>query len=170
MTKKMIFAMAAFFLTLASCGGNKAAGEAQEKAVDDDAFYATQPVPSGVYGADSYDIQGEGARKGKFDGRVIIALSPENSGMYVYENGNRAKIDYKLVLKAPFEKGDSGLYKAVDVNDLPVTIATDSTVYILSFEKNKRQIKIGFDPKPTSTGTALQMLERISTQIQKNKQ
>lgn len=159
----VILASAALMIFAACSGGAKESKA--EKAVDDDAFYATQPVKSGQYRAVSYDIAGDNARKGKFDGRVLISLSPEQSGMYVFENGNRAKIDYKLVLKQPFEKGDSGVYRTVDVNDLPVTISTDSTVYTLSFEKNKHQVKIGFESQPMNVFTALEAMERISKQL-----
>ncbi|MDE5880311.1 MAG: hypothetical protein K2H60_01150 [Muribaculaceae bacterium] len=170
------FAAAACMALMASCGGGaKENSTASEKAVDDDAFYATQPVVSGQYRAVSYDIiGGANPRKGKFDGRLLISLSPTDpSGMYVYENGNRTKIDYKIVLKTPFEKGDSGVYKTLDVNDLPVTISSDSIGYVLSFEKNsgdkQSQIKIGFEKEPMSTGSALEMMERITTALQKNK-
>lgn len=164
-----LFAMAAFIFALASCGGNKSASGNAEKAVDDDAFYATQPVKSGQYRAVSYDIVGQDSRKGRYDGRVLISLSPEQSGMYVFENGNRAKIDYKLVLKQPFEKGDSGIYRTVDVNGLPIVITTDSTVYTLSFEKGKNKVSIDFESEPMKTGTALEIMEKISAELQKKK-
>ena len=154
-------------LFMIACSGS---GKEQKSdtPVDDEAFYATQPVQSGQYRAVRYDITGDNARKGMFDGRILIALSPAQSGMYVFENGNRAKIDYKIVLKQPFEKGDSGVYRTVDVNDLPVTITTDS-LYVLSFEKNKHQVNISFEPEPMNTGSALEILERIGAQLQKNK-
>jgi len=164
-----LFAMAAFIFALVSCGGNKSASGNAEKAVDDDAFYATQPVKSGQYRAVSYDIVGQDSRKGRYDGRVLISLSPEQSGMYVFENGNRAKIDYKLVLKQPFEKGDSGIYRTVDVNGLPIVITTDSTVYTLSFEKGKNKVSIDFESEPMKTGTALEIMEKISAELQKKK-
>lgn len=169
MKKFRLFAAAACVAMLASCGGG-AKEKAAEKQVDDEAFYATQPIVSGQYRVDYYDITGPNARKGKFDGRLLVSLSPsEQSGMYVYENGNRAKIDYKIVLKAPFEKGDSGVYKTLDVNDLPVTIAPDSLGYVLSFEKKDSKIQINFEKEPMSTGSALEMMERITSTIQKNK-
>ncbi|MBD5299635.1 MAG: hypothetical protein HDS22_06680 [Bacteroides sp.] len=169
MKTSKLFAAAALLL-LASCGGNNSKeATAEATQVAETAFIETQPVPSGQYRAVSYDITGKNPRKGKFDGRLLISLSPDQSGMYVYENGNRAKIDYKVVLKAPFEKGDSGVYKTVDVNDLPVTIAPDSTDYVLAFKKGETDIKIGFESEPMSTGTALEMMERISAMIQKNK-
>ncbi len=163
-----IIAAALLSLMFAACSGG-AKEQKSETPVDDEAFYSTQPVTSGQYRAVRYDIAGEKARKGMFDGRVLISLSPEQSGMYVFENGNRAKIDYKIVLKQPFEKGDSGVFRTVDVNDLPVTISADSTLYTLSFEKNKHQVNISFEQEPMNTGTALEIMERISAQIQKNK-
>lgn len=168
MKKLTLLAATAMFFACSACsGGNKESKE--ETQVDEVAFISTQPLESGQYRALSYDITGENARKGKFDGRILISLSPDQSGMYVFENGNRAKIDYKLVLKKPFEKGDSGRYATVDVNDLPVVISPDSLNYILSFEKGKHKINIEFEKAPMSTGTALEIMERISAQLQKNK-
>lgn len=144
------------------------ASTVKENEVSAQEFAENQPLESGQYRAVNYDITGANPRKGRFDGRVMFSLSPEQSGIYVYENGNRAKIDYKLVLKTPFEKGDSGVYKATDVNDLPVVVAPDSIGYQLSFEKNKNVVRIGIDSVPMHTGSPLEMMERISAQIKKN--
>lgn len=163
-----LFSFFAALLLFVSCGGSKE--KAAATPVDDDAFYATQPLKSGLYDATSYDIQGTNARKGKFDGRVFFTLSPEQSAIYVYENGNRTKIDYKIVLEKPFEKGDSGVYKAVDMKGLPVTLVPDSADYILNFEKPGVKVAIGVDKKPRNTWTALETLERMNEQIQKSKQ
>ncbi len=174
MKKFLYFAAAACMVAMASCGGGSKDAKS-DKAVDDEAFYATQPVVSGQYRAFSYDIVGgNNPRKGKYDGRLLMALSPsEPCVMYVYENGNRAKIDYKIVLNAPFEKGDSGVYKTVDAHNLPVTISSDSLGYVLAFEKKsgdaETHIKIGFEKDPMSTASALEMMERIASQMQKNK-
>lgn len=169
------FSVLAATLMLASCGGNAAkeatdstATTAETTAVENDAFYATQPVHSGTYIANSYDISGEKARKGRYDGRIIFTLSPEStSALYVYENGNRAKISYKVILQHPFEKGDSGIYRTVDVNNLPVTINTDSTEYYLSFQKNNAHVKIGFDSKPKNSTNAFEALEDMNKELQK---
>lgn len=164
--RKFIFG-AMIALALGACspkGGSEKPADEETSA----AFVESQPIESGQYRAVSYDIEGANARKGRFDGRLLVSLSPEQSGMYVYENGNRAKIDYKLVLKSPFEKGDSGIYKAIDVNDLPVTISTDSTIYTLGFMKNNHNVKIAFESAPMTTGTPLEMMERISSMIKKN--
>lgn len=165
---RFVFATLLFGAILFSCTGNKTGGEdSGSKATDDEAFYATQPLHSGLYDAENYDITGVNDRKGKFDGRIYFSLSPDMSAFYVFENGNRTKIDYTVTLKQPFEKGDSGIYLSVDAKDLPVTVNTDSTVYFLSFQKGAEHIKIGFSPKPRHTGTALEILERMAAQ--KNK-
>lgn len=178
MKASRFFVILASVMLMASCGGNAAkentsdstAAATETTAVENDEFYATQPVHSGIYIADSYDITGERARKGKYDGRIIFTLSPATtSAFYVYENGNRAKINYKVILKHPFEKGDSGIYRTVDTNDLPVTIATDSTEYYLSFQKNNHSVKIGFDSKPKNSTNAFEALEDMNKELQKNK-
>ena len=153
-------------ITFNSCGGN--ASKTEEAAnVDDEAFYATQPLHSGLYDADYYDITGTNARKGKFDGRIYFSLSPETNAFYVFENGNRTKIDFTVSLKKPFEKNDSGVYCSLDSKDRPVTINTDSTTYFLSFQRTGEDIKIGFSPKPRHQGTALEILERMAAQKKK---
>lgn len=164
-----LFLMFALFSCLFGCGSKTASeSKGEVKAIDDEAFYATQPLHSGLYDAESYDISGDNARKGKFDGRIYFTLSPELSAFYIYENGNRTKIDYMVSLQKPFEKGDSGVYYSVDAKNIPVTLTADS-VYMLSFHKGGADVKIGFNPKPRHTGTALDILEKMNETIQKNK-
>jgi hypothetical protein len=172
-TTSIFAAAAGCLLLLSSCGGSATKETAADTAVtvDNEAFYATQPVACGQYRAVSYDITGEKARKGKFDGRILAAIAPAASGdpsaLYVFENGNRTKINYKVILKAPFEKNDSGVYQTVDTNDLPVTITTDSTVYTLSFQRKEEKINIGFESNPMNTGTYIEMIERINNTSKK---
>lgn len=156
-------------ISFSSCSGNSTKSEETAKEVDDEAFYATQPVHSGLYDADFYDITGANARRGRFDGRVYISLSPKMSGLYVFENGNRTKIDYIVGLKKPFEKGGNGIYSTIDNKDKPVTIDTDSTTYLLTFQHFNDTIQIGFNPKPRHTGTAIEILEKMNAQKNKNK-
>lgn len=152
---------------LASCGGATTKQEEGQK--DDEAFYKTQPVHSGLYDVDYYDIAGTNARKGPFDGRLYVALSPYMSTLYVFENGNRTKIDYLVNLSKPFEKNDSGVYVTTDKNDLPVTIAPDSAKYVLTFTRNGDEMKYNFSPTPRQTGNALDIMESIANQKNKNK-
>lgn len=165
------FSFVAGMLLFASCGGNakQNSDSAAVAPVDEAAFAATQPMESGLYDASYYDIQGTNARKGHFDGRVFVSLSPEQSAFYVFENGNRAKIDYKVVLKKPFEKGDSGVYSTVDVKDLPVTLVPDSIGYVLNFEKPNVKVAISIDKNPRSTWSPLETLEKMNEQIKKKK-
>jgi hypothetical protein len=166
MHKLFYSALVAFtIVAMASCSGSK-----QEKGDDSSASVtaiADQPLESGQYNASYYDIMGENSRKGSFDGRVMVAISEDQSALYVYENGNRAKIDYTIVLERPFEKNDSGLYVTKDNKGLAVTINTDSTYNVLSFYKKDSQVKINFDKEASSTADAMTMMQRISEQ--KNK-
>lgn len=154
------------FVSLASCGGGTTTSD-KNVSVDDEAFYATQPLHSGLYDADYYDITGNKTQKGRFDGRIYFSLSPETSAFYVFENGNRTKIDYTVTLQKPFEKGDSGIYYSMDTKNRPVTINTDSTAYVLSFQRTGEDLKITFSPKPRHTGSAIDILEKMAAQ--KNK-
>lgn len=162
------FTLALLPLFLMACGGSgNSSSQDTAKAVDDDAFYATQPIHSGLYDAETYDITGKSDRKGHFDGRIYFSLSPEMSAFYVFENGNRTKIDYTVTLKHPFEIGDSGIYRTIDAKDLPVSITPDSALYYLSFQRSGEDVKIGFSPKPRHVGNALEILERMAAQKKK---
>lgn len=152
---------------LLSCGNTTKEGDSDT--ISAKAQMQTQPVESGQYDATYYNITGENERKGSFDGRIMIALSEDNSAVYVYENGNRAKIDYTVVLDHPFEKNDSGLFVTKDNKGLEVTLNTDSVYNILTFNRKNSRISISFDKTATSTADALTMLERMNSQMSKNK-
>lgn len=156
------------FLSLAviSCGGGKSSDRAIG-ATDDEAFYETQPVMSGLYDASYYQLSGNVNKKGPFDGRIYFSLSPDLSALYVFENGNRTKIDYLVKLEHPFEKTDSGVYISVDDKNNPVSIAPDSVNLVLDFLKGSENVKITFSDKPRHTGTAVEILEKITAQKQK---
>lgn len=150
-----------------SCSNEKKASDTQ-KSTDDETFYATQPVKSGLYDADFFNITGDNPREGHFDGRIYFALSPDINAFYVFENGNRTKIDYTVVLSKPFEKTDSGTFVSVDTKNHPVTIIPDS-VYVLKFDRGESNIAINFSPKPRHTASALEIMEKINESHQKNK-
>lgn len=157
------------FSFVVSCGGSKTGTTDTTVKAEETAVVEEQPIVNGEYYAVRYDIEGEKARKGQFDGRLMATISPELSVLYVFENGNRTKIDQKVILEKPFEKGDSGIYRSVDKKGLPVTINTDSTVYVLTFEKGNEKYNISFDSKPKAEASAFEMQERINEQVQKNK-
>lgn len=174
--KKLLFLLMSLSLflsfsvmLLSSCsGGSTKNEESRGKVADDEAFYATQPLHSGLYDADYYDITGINARKGRFDGRIYFSLSPVTSALYVFENGNRTKIDNMVTLQKPFEKGDSGIYYTTDIKNNPVTMNTDSAMYVLDFKRGAENYKITFNPKPRHEGTALDILEKMAAQRNKN--
>lgn len=160
---KMLFITlaCAAMVGLTGCGGTGGSKtDSDSIAADTPAFVENQPLESGQYDATAYDIKGDNARSGKFDGRILFSLSPEQSAIYVYENGNRAKIDYLVMLAHPFEKGDSGIYVSADNKGKPVTVSTDS-VYTLRFEKGNSNLCIEFDKTPRSTSSAIDVLQRI---------
>lgn len=169
MKKTFISGLAVAALTIFCACGSKGSGDkTSESAAENAAFAENQPVESGIYDASAYQITGANEREGKFDGRVIVALSPERSALYVYENGNRAKINYSIVLDRPFEKGDSGIYRSADTKGSPVVITVDS-IYSLTFGKKSQKVKIDFDKSPRTTGSAVEMLERMNEQLKNKK-
>lgn len=164
--KKSIFTMlmTVVLIVSASCGSKeKSQKEANE--TDTAAFALSQPVENGIYDATAYAITGENAAEGKFDGRVIVSLSPERSALYVYENGNRVKIKNIIILDKPFEKGDSNVYRAVDNKGKQVTVSLDSAANTLTFDREAGQYKIEFSKEARSKGTAIEMYERINEQV-----
>ena len=152
----MVFCMLAFTM----CGGSNTKAEEETQQANDEEFYANQPVESGLYDADYYDITGKNARKGKFDGRIYFGLTPKTSAINVFENGNRTKIDYMVLLKQPFEKNDSGVFCAIDMKDNPVTVTPDS-VYRLQFIHFSDTVQIDFSSKPRHTANGLEIIEKI---------
>ena len=58
-------------------------------------------------------------------------------------------------------------FVSVDDKNNPVSIAPDSVNLILDFLKGSEDIKITFSDKPRHTGTAVEILERMTEQKQK---
>lgn len=155
--------VAALLLAMTACGGNKQKTEEAEAA--DETFYAAQPVESGIYDATYFDIKGKDARKGQFDGRVIISVSPEQSALYVYENGNRTKIKKLLMLDSPLEKTDS-IYTSLSKGQ-PVSLAKDSADYVLNYIANSDTVSITFSQKARNSYTPIEALEKIQQESSK---
>lgn len=151
---------------MASCGGNSTKTQEAEAQSAEESFQGEQPVESGVYDATYFDIKGKENRKGQFDGRVIYSLSPEQSVLFVYENGNRTKIKHILMLDKPFQKEDS-VYVAVDKTGIPVTVGNDSTDMYVNYVANNDTVTITFNPKPRNVYSPLEALEKIKEQASK---
>ena len=161
--KKLLILASIFAVLATACNTKNAKEEDRENAEE---FAQSQPLESGTYEASYYDVTGLNERKGHFDGRLLAAFTSEVSVLYVYENGNHAKIDYLINLEKPFEKGDSGIYRTVDKEGLPVVLKEDS-VYTLTFDKKDSKITIQFDGKPKSTQPAMDVLEKINQLVHK---
>ena len=151
---------------MASCGGNSNKAEEGEAQAAEEAFQAEQPVESGMYDATYFDIKGKDSRKGQFDGRVIYALSPEQSAVFVYENGNRTKIKHILVLDKPFQKQDS-VYVAMDKTGIPVTVGNDSTNMIIDYIAAGDTVTITFNPKARTVYTPVEAMKKITEEAGK---
>ncbi len=161
-----LLAMAGAIITMASCGNSTSKQQAAEEEAEATAFYEAQPAESGIYDATYFDIKGKDPRKGQFDGRVIYSLSPEQSAIFVYENGNRTKIKHVIMLKVPFEKGDS-TFSATDAKGMPVEVSGDSINNYINFIANNDTVKITFNKVPRNTYTPLEALEKINEAAQK---
>lgn len=151
---------------MASCGGNANKEKEAEAEAANEAFYSEQPVESGMYDATYFDIKGKNSRKGQFDGRVIYALSPDQSAVFVYENGNRTKIKHLLMLDKPFQKEDS-VYTATDKTGIPVVVGNDSTNMYVNYIANGDTVTITFNPKARNTYTAIEALSKIKEEASK---
>lgn len=162
---KKILSILVLGLLMAACGGQKQQ-KAEETAAAEAEFAKSQPVESGLYNADYYNIAGAEPRKGNYDGRVLFSLSPDQSAVMVYENGNRTKINHLLMLKSPFEMTDS-VYTSTDANGNAVTIRRDSTFMQICYVNKLDTVSINFDPTPRTAYTPLEALEKIREQAQK---
>ncbi len=151
---------------MASCGGNANKEKEAEAESANEAFYAEQPVESGLYDASYFDIKGKDSRKGQFDGRIIYALSPDQSAVFVYENGNRTKIKHILMLDKGFQKEDS-IYVATDKTGIPVTVGNDSTNMYINYVANSDTVTITFNPKARTTYSAIEALSKIKEEASK---
>lgn len=160
-----LLGISAMLIALASCGGNKQEAASSEETTGEEAFYATQPIESGIYDATYFNITGKDSRKGQFDGRVIASISPDKSAMFVYENGNRTKIKHLMMLESPFEKTDS-VYTSMSKGQ-PVTLTTDSAGYILCYVNNSDTVAITFDKKARSKYAPLEALKKIQEEASK---
>jgi len=167
---KILLAGAAM-VALTACSGNgkTAAEDSSASTIDKDgAFYETQPLESGEYRVVSFQDAAPGSQRTRFDGRMIISVTPESTNIYIYENGNRTKFSSVIALGSPFEKSDS-LYVSKDVKNQAVDIIPGSENDTLSYTKAGTPVKIAFERKPMSTYTSMEALQRITDKRTENK-
>lgn len=163
--KKLLFVSAlASLVMFGSCGGNKDKAEVSTEA-ESATFYETQPLESGEYRAVSFTYDEEGERRNSFDGRMLVAVTPESSGIYIYENGNRTKFEARVSLSQPFEKTDS-VYTASDSQNQPVVLVSGSESDTLKVIKGGKGVKIAFEKKPLNVLTPEDAWKRITDKLQ----
>ncbi len=159
-----LLGLAAFFaITMASCGGNKSTGESN---VDPADFAASQPLASGEYRAVSFQYIDSASTRMPFDGRIIFALDPENSGIYVYENGNRTHFKATVSLEAPFSKADT-IFTALDNKQRNVAVVPGTEADTLFITKGDKPVKIAFERKAISEMPASDAWARINNLLSK---
>lgn len=166
--KKLIylFVAAALAVSASACSSGS-----QEKASDsaqtDAQFASEQPIPSGEYRANAFQYVEKDSKRMPFDGRMIVALKPGNSGILIYENGNRTNFRQSISISKEFEKNDSVQYVAVDNKNNPVTFIYGAEVDTLIFTKNGKLVKLAVEKKPISTLTPQEAWTRITSQLGK---
>lgn len=151
-------------LLLGACGGkNESKNEQTDRAAE--TFASSQPLASGEYRAVSFQYGDLQSDRNRFDGRIIVALSPDNSGIYIYENGNRTDFKATIALSKPFEKKDS-IYVAYDRAGKPVSVIKGTENDTLVFVKRDTiTTKVAFERKPMAELSASAAWERISAKI-----
>lgn len=160
MKKSLIFGAAALaMVAFASCGGEK---KATAEVADNAEFEAEQPMVSGEYRAVSFQYDEPDSKKMPFDGRLLVSLAPENSVMYVYENGNRTHFKAIEVLSKPFAKTDS-TYTAINSKDKPVIVKPGTEADTLIIVKEDKTVKVAFERTPMKEMSAIDAMNRIST-------
>lgn len=158
------FSLSALVLAMSACGGNSRKA-AEETPSDEASFFESQPLASGIYDATYFDIKGKDSRKGAFDGRVIVSVSPDQNAVFVYENGNRTKIKHLMMLDAPFEMSE-GVYSSTS-KGLPVTLSPDSVDCRIKYVANGDTVTITFGQKARNTYQPLEALRKIQEEVSK---
>lgn len=162
MKKLLLLSAAAFALMLTSCGGNKT----EDKSEDAAAFAATQPLPSGEYRAVSFQDTAASAVRERFDGRVLLALDPDNSGIYIYENGNRTHFKASVSLTEAFSQVDT-IYVAKDKDSRDIKYWKGTEADTLLVYRAGAPVKVAFERKAISEMTPADVWSRISAQLSK---
>lgn len=165
MKKGFIYLALAAMMPLAACSPKGDTQKKEAEAAADEAFYAAQPVGSGEYRAVSLQDGDLRSDRNRFDGRVIMALSPDNSGIYIYENGNRTNFKATITLSKPFEKKDS-VFVAVDKKNNPVMVIPGTENDTLMFvRRDTVTTKVAFERQAITELTAGNAWSRISEKI-----
>lgn len=155
--KKLLGLSLVLMLLLWNCTSRQKDSESSDKSSSG----FVSPLESGSYSAVSFQDADSGARRTRFDGRILMAFSEDNSGLLVYENGNRTDFKAAITLTKPFVKEDS-VYVAYDQKNRPVTLIEGSENDTLMFTKGEKLVKVAFEKKPLSVMTVANAWAQIS--------
>ena len=154
-----IFAAGA--MLVASCQSGAKSEGASEVPAD---FDASQPFLSGEYRVQSFQYTDTTEPRQRFDGRMLAAIAPDGSGLYIYENGNRTKFKQRLAIDGAFESEDS-IFTARTQKGEEIRVRRGQGVDTLLCEHAGRPVKIAFETKPIQTAPAPEMWKRITAAI-----
>lgn len=163
MKKLVLLSAAAVAMLAAACGGNKSESAANDNSAE---FAASQPLASGEYRAVSFQDTAADAVRTRFDGRILIALDPDNSGIYIYENGNRTHFKASVPLSEAFTASDT-IFVAKDKEEREIKLWKGADVDTLLVYRAGAPVKVSFERKPMSEMTPADVWTRISTQLSK---
>lgn len=161
MKKTILYLAFAAMLPLCSCSGKQASSESS---ATENADYVS-PLESGNYRAVSFQYGDLVTDRTRFDGRILMALDPDNSGIYIYENGNRTDFKAAITFSKPFEK-EGELYVAYDSKNRPVTLIQGNENDTLMFTKSDKEVKVAFERKPITVMTPANAWAQISEKCQ----
>lgn len=165
---KKLFMMSALAaaIMLTACSGNGKTGTGDSASQDATVLETTLPVTSGEYRAVSFQDTAAGAVRTRFDGRILMALDPDNAGIYIYENGNRTNFKARVILSKMFEQRDS-VYVATDKDNREIILTPGNEIDTLLVYRGDKPVKVAFEAKPMSALTPAETWTRISSQLSK---
>ncbi len=164
--KKLFIICAAAAMTLAACSGSAKTDKNDSAEASATAAAVDIPVSSGEYRAVSFQDTAAGAVRTRFDGRILMALAPDNAGIYIYENGNRTNFKARVILSKMFEQRDS-VYVATDKDNREIILTPGNEIDTLLVYRGDKPVKVAFEAKPMSALTPAETWTRISSQLSK---
>lgn len=153
--------LAAGALLLSACQSGSSSEGASEVLAD---FDASQPFLSGEYRVQSFQYTDTTEQRQRFDGRMLAAIAPDGSGLYIYENGNRTKFKQRLAIDRAFQSEDS-VFVAHTQKGEEIRVRRGQGVDTLLCIHAGRPVKIAFETKPMQTASAPEMWKRITAAI-----
>ena len=153
-------------LAFASCAGTGKSQSSDSASAGEQATAVSMPLESGEYRAVSFQDTVAGAKRTVFDGRLLLALDPDNSAVYIYENGNRTHFKAKAILSKPFAQVDS-VYTTTDSEGREITLIPGNQVDTLLLYRSGKPVKVAFENKPMSVLSPTEVWTRISNVLSK---